>query len=331
LQHGLNVIQNERRDNVQAVLKHQWIVGDDAEIDDDELVDELNGIIHAKDVNKIKPNVKPNVTSSAYQEEASIKADIQQALSVTNYSKGSDEVDNSRSGVAIERLQGAADARVRTKLELFEIQYVKSVAEKWQRLMAQRQKDPIVVEDGGEFISITPEELGAESGEASYYVESGSTKHTDPYQTREEFSAYMDKLLALADRKRMELKEQGDATAMQGQQPQIDPKTGMPLPQQPTAPPVPSVIDYDKMAEELSETFGQKNWRQYWIMAEEETQQSPQEPQEEMLPGVDEERRPMEQGDMLPAVDDDGQQQQPQQEEMLPGIDQEEMLPRVTA
>ena len=326
LQHGLNVIQNERRDNVQSVLKPMWLLGDDSGVDEDELVDELNGVVHASDINKLKQLIKPNVTQSAYQEEASIKNDIQQALSVTNASKGSEEVDASRSGVAIERLQSAADARVRTKLELFETLFVKEIAEKWASFMAQYQTEPIVIEENGETTVITQEDF---QGNWKYFVESGSTKHTDPYQNKVSFTEYMKDLLDLASHKKAEEMQLAGAQQAQ-QQPQIDPQTGQPIPPPPA---VASAIDYDKLAEELSEVYGQKNWRDYWKIAEEEMQES--QPRQELLPSVEEEEPPMQQ-ELLPSIEENQRppemlpdiEEEPRRKEQLPKLD-DEMLPPV--
>lgn len=298
LQHGLNLVQNQRRDNIASILKNQWIVGDRADIDEDELVDELNGIIHASDIDQIKALFKPNVTQNAFQEELSIKQDIQSALAITDASKGNTgDLDAAKSGRALALLQSAADARVQSKLQLFEIMFIKEVAEKWQRLASVYQKDDLVISEGGRDIKITPEEF---KGEWSYYVESGSTTHTDKTQEKDEFLAYMDKLIGLAKMKA----EQGG----------VNPKTGEALP----AP----ALNYDKMAEKLSEKFNVKDWRELWPQ-----EQKPQEEPQEALPGVDIEERPRDfgQGEMLPEVGELPPAKKPeinQQQEMLPKIDE---------
>lgn len=298
LQHGLNLVQNQRRDNIASILKNQWIVGDRADIDEDELVDELNGIIHAADINEVKALFKPNVTGNAYQEEASIKQDIQSALAITDASKGNTgDLDAAKSGRALALLQSAADARVQSKLQLFEIMFIKEVAEKWQRLASVYQKDQMVISEGGRDIEIGPEEF---QGEWSYYVESGSTTHTDKTQEKDEFLAYMDKLIGLAKLKA----EQGG----------VDPKTGQPLP----AP----TVNFDKLAEKLSEKFNIKDWRELWP-----EEQKPQEERQDALPGVDLGERPRNfgEGEMLPEVGELPEMQKPQinqSNEMLPKIDE---------
>jgi len=296
LQHGLNLIQNQRRDNVEAILKHQWLVGDKGDIDDDELVDELNGIIHASDINQVKALFKPNVTGSAFEEEVSIKQDIQSALAITDASKGnSANLDTAKSGRALALLQSAADARVQAKLQLFEIMFIKEIAEKFQALASIYQKEPLKVMDAGEEIEISPEEL---KGIFNYYVESGSTTHTDKTQAKEEFLTYMDKLIALADKKIAQLN------------PPVNPVTASAQPPMPGQLPMPGqmlqptqVINYDKMAEKLSEKYGVKDWREIWVVNEEQKQETQE--IKEMLPSIEESERARDygEGEMLPPVD----------------------------
>eukprot|EP01022_Parablepharisma_sp_SALTPOND_P008057 TRINITY_DN135129_c0_g1_i1.p1 TRINITY_DN135129_c0_g1~~TRINITY_DN135129_c0_g1_i1.p1 ORF type:complete len:241 (+),score=33.33 TRINITY_DN135129_c0_g1_i1:93-725(+) len=176
--------------------------------------------------------------------------------------------------------------------------FIKEVAEKWQRLASVYQGDDLVISEGGRDIKITPEEF---KGEWSYYVERGSTTHTDKTQEKDEFLAYMDKLIGLAKMKA----EQGG----------VNPKTGEALP----AP----AINYDKMAEKLSEKFNVKDWRELWPQ-----EQKPQEEPQEALPGVDIEERPKDfgEGEMLPEVGELPPAKKPeinQQEEMLPKIDEQ--------
>lgn len=321
LQHGLNLVQNQRRDNVASVLKHQWIVGDDANIDDDELVDELNGIIHAKDVNKIKPLFKPNVTGEAYQEELSIKNDIQSALAITDASKGSTaNLDTQKSGRALQLLQGAADARVQGKLQLFEIMFIKEVAEKWQRLASKYQKESLVIFESGKIREIPATEF---QGEHSYYVESGSTTHTDRTQEKEEYMAYQKEIIVLADLKQKSMVMANPVPQIDPKtgQPAIDPTTGQPMIPQPAQP----ILNFDKMAEKLSEKFNIKDWRELWVAGEEV------QPQGETLPeigDIPQREKTFGQGEMLPSIDEEGAMpamgETPNQPkgEMLPSIDE---------
>lgn len=288
LQHGINLIRNQRFDNVESILKNQWLVAEGT-VDDDELIDEFNGIIHTRsnDINKsIKPIIKPNVTQSSFEEEVALKNDFQQALSVTNFSKGSDEVDTNRSGRAIRALQEAADARVRNKLDLLEIFFIKEIAEKWLLLAAQYQKDEVKLTDSGNTITLASEDF---QGEYNYHVEAGSTKHTDVWEDRHDFNEYMDRLIILAEKKKKD------------EMPPM-PEGEMPEGEEPPLPPQPSSINWDKLAEELSERYAIKNWKEIWIQQQEEMQVP-----EERLPEVGEiEERPKQiEGEMLPSIEEE--------------------------
>jgi len=336
MQHGLNLVQNQRRDTIQSVLKNQWIVGDEAEIDDDELTDEFNGIIHASDIGQIKPLFKPQITGDSFQEELSMKNDIANALAITDASKGSTtNLETAKSGRAIQMLQGAADARVQAKLQLFEVMWIKEIAEKWQRLASVYQKESLIVMESGKKIEIAPEEF---KGEHNYFVESGSTTHTDKTQAKDEYLAYQKELIGLATLKEKSLAQPQPQIDLKTGAPQVDPNTGQPI--LPSTPP--KVLNYDKMAEKLSDKFNVKDWRELWIMEE---QQQPSEPQRDMLPSIDDQpaqgqsqKQPQE---MLPSIDEEmpapqaplKRKRKSKPKEMLPSIDEvpkrKELLPAI--
>lgn len=336
LQHGANLFRNQRADNIDSILRPQWLSATDSEADDDELTDEDSLVVHCKDISKVKQLPKENVTGTAFKEDEVIKNDIYAATSVTPFSMGNDnDIKSDKSGVAIGKLQGASDARIKSKLMNFEISFIKEVAEKWQRLMAQYQRDNITIDDSGETITITPEDLGfsedGDLGEWNFNVESGSTQHVNDTESREDYLAFHTKIIELAELKK---------NATMQPEPQIDPMT-----QQPIQAPIPAqILDYDKLAEKLSEKFGQKDWREIWIMEDKNAMMQPVEG--EMLPGIDAEQQGGEmlpdgqqgqQEEMLPSVGEPQQQEmlpgvegQPQQGEMLPGVgQQQEMLPPI--
>jgi hypothetical protein len=314
LQHTLNTIENQRRDNVALVLNKVWLSGKNGFDDEDEVVTSPGAIFRVNDINQVREMEISDVTSSSYTEADSIKNDIQNTLSISNFSKGTDEQDTAnKSGVAIARLQSAADARIQTKMQLFEEMFLKQLAKKWLKLISQYgdPKISVRITDGNQnqWKDVPREDV---AGEYDYKVEAGSMQHTDKTVARQEFNEFVDRLVALADRK-------GQAIAQQQPQPQIDPQTGKPLP---TPPPPPRTIDYDKLAETMAEKYGIKNFKEIWI--QEETQQQGQEgqPQEERLPSVEMEERQRE--EMLPPVDMPDLPEPPQQEttqEKLPPID----------
>ena len=317
LQHGLNLVQNQRRDAVAQNLKNQWLVGDKAEVDDDELVDDLGGIIHVAEINEIKPLIKQDITGNAFQEELTYKQDIQSALAITDASKGNTgSLETQKSGRALELLQSAADARVQVKLQNFEVMFIKEVAEKWQRLASIHQRETMIVMQGGEPVEIAPEEF---QGEYNYFVESGSTTHTDKTRAKEEYIAYQKEIINLA-----QLKQNSVMAA--NPTPQVDQKTGQPLPVNPVKP----LLNYDKLAEKLSEKFNVKDWREIWLIEEPVSTDLG-----EQLPVMELGERQTNYGDgeMLPSIDDESTLNPNPQSfnqpngEMLPSIDDEMMSP----
>ncbi len=299
MQHGVNLFRGQRGDAIDDLLNPKWIVGDDADVDDNEITEGDSLIVHTADINQVKPMPKDNLTNVAFKEDEAIKNDIYAASSVTPFSMGNDnDVKSDRSGKAIAHLQSAADARIKSKMMNFEVDFIKEVAEKWQRLMAQYQTEDIIIENGNDTVTITPEDLGAnaegEYGEWDYYVETGSTQHVSEVESREDYIAYQDKLIELSQLKKQD---------MMPQEPQMD-QMGQPMPQ---APPT-EIVDYDKMAEKLSEVFNIKDWREMWISEQEE---QGMEQGGELLPGL-EDAQP--QGEMLPSMDTG------QQGEMLPDV-----------
>jgi hypothetical protein len=285
LQHTLNTIENQRRDNVALVINRMWLNTPRGADDEGELVSAPGAIINVKDLSGIQALDTPDVTSSSYNEAESIKSDIQNALSISNFSKGTDEVDTAgKSGVAIGRLQSAADARIQTKMQLFEEMFIKQVAEKWLKLIYQYGDQQLSVritgKQGQEWKTVDKQSI---AGEYDYEAEAGSTQHTDKGQARVEFTEFMNTILMLADKK--------STTS----QPQVDPATGQPMPQaQP-------VINYDKLAETLADKYGIKNFDEIWI----QPQAEPAQPTGEMLPSAEMQARPKDygQGEMLPSIE----------------------------
>jgi len=297
LQHGVNLFRNQRADVIDSMLNPRWIVGNGAEVEDNEILEEDSMVVHAEDIAQVKTLDHAGNASVAFKEDESIKNDIYAATSVTPFSMGNDnDVKSDRSGKAIAHLQSAADARIKSKLTNFEVDFIKNVAEIWQRLMAQFQTEDILLED--EEMKVTPKDLGATEGEWEYWVESGSTQHVSDVANREDYLAFQEKLLELSA-----LKAQGGS------------------------------VNYDKLAEKLSEVFGIKEWRDLWEGVEQpmpeeqlpEGQGMPQEaPQGELPQG----------GELLPPVEQEAQQAVPQEQpaqaqEQPQELPQGEMLPAV--
>lgn len=88
LQYELNDIRNQRMDNVNLILNRMWVVNTAANVDKQDLVSRPGGIIEEAIPNGIRPLDIPDITSSAYQEEAIVKDDAMNAVGVTDIIQG---------------------------------------------------------------------------------------------------------------------------------------------------------------------------------------------------------------------------------------------------
>ena len=121
LQNELNTLRNQRIDNVSLVLNRMWIKRRSADIDDSELISRPHGIINVENPqHDIVPLVTPDVTGSAYTEEAIIKQDQENALGVAPVVRG---VTGARQQTATEVMNQTANAALRfdAKIKLYEV------------------------------------------------------------------------------------------------------------------------------------------------------------------------------------------------------------------
>jgi Bacteriophage head to tail connecting protein. len=119
LQHELNTHRNQRVDNVSLVLNRMWSVKRGADIDDAELVSRPHGIIHVDNQDDIQPLLTPDVTASAYQEEAITKQDMENTLATPGVVRG---VTPTRRETALATATLASNASIRfdVKILLFD-------------------------------------------------------------------------------------------------------------------------------------------------------------------------------------------------------------------
>ena len=114
LQEELNTHRNQRIDNVSFVLNRMWRVDPDADIDESELVSRPHGIVHARQGEIEALNV-PEVTGSAFNEEAVIKMDMEHALGTPAIVRG---VDPTRAETATEIVTKANNASLRFDIKI---------------------------------------------------------------------------------------------------------------------------------------------------------------------------------------------------------------------
>ena len=119
LQAELDTLRNQRIDNISFVLNRMWKVRKGADIDEAELVSRPHGIIRVDNPDDVTELAMNDVTSSAFQDEAIIKQDMENALGVPSVVRG---VDPARRETATEVVTKASNASVKfdVKVLLFE-------------------------------------------------------------------------------------------------------------------------------------------------------------------------------------------------------------------
>jgi hypothetical protein len=117
LQKELNDMRNQRMDNASLILNRMWLVANGANVDENELVSDVGGIIHTDKIEGVQPLYAPEIPNSSYREETLIKADIQQTTGITDYTKGvaSDALAN-ETATGISMMQEAGNARLKLKM-----------------------------------------------------------------------------------------------------------------------------------------------------------------------------------------------------------------------
>lgn len=117
LQKELNDMRNQRMDNASLILNRMWLVQNGANVDEDELVSDVGGVIHTDKIEGVQALYPPEIPNSSYREETLIKADIQQTTGITDYTKGiaSDALAN-ETATGISMMQEAGNARIKLKM-----------------------------------------------------------------------------------------------------------------------------------------------------------------------------------------------------------------------
>ena len=129
LQMEINLIRNQRRDNLTLSLNKIFKVQMNEEIDDDDLVSEPGGILRLMNMDNVEQLEVNDVTSNAYQEEDVAKSDIENATGEFSYSRGGTP-DRRETATAIVRLQNASQPRFTVNMQSTEINCFRQVCKK---------------------------------------------------------------------------------------------------------------------------------------------------------------------------------------------------------
>lgn len=177
LQYELNDRRNQRMDNITLALNRMFKVVNGKNVDEDELVSEAGGVVHMDSLDAVDTFDIPDVTSSSYQEETLIKADIQTTSGVTDFSRGtaSDALAND-TATGISLLQEASNARFRLKVQNIEDMLIKRLGELMvamnEQFISEDQVIRIVGEEGTTFEKVKADEI---RGNFDVSVVAGST------------------------------------------------------------------------------------------------------------------------------------------------------------
>lgn len=99
LQVALNDTRNQRMDNVNLILNKIFVVLKDADVNEQELISRPGGVMYEGTPGGIRILETPDITNSAYQEEAIIKQDAQEAVGVSDIIQGQLQDANNNSKV----------------------------------------------------------------------------------------------------------------------------------------------------------------------------------------------------------------------------------------
>jgi len=163
LQEELNTTRNQRIDNVSFVLNKMWKILRGANVDTTQLVSRPAGFIEVDELNDIEEVTFEDVTQSAYQEEAVIKADMDRTTGVNDTERGT-QTSRRETATTMSILANAGNERFKLKTLLTEYGGFHEMVNQIVGLNQQyidRPKEILLLGDDGSMDNdtITPEEI----------------------------------------------------------------------------------------------------------------------------------------------------------------------------
>lgn len=167
LQHELNTLRGQRRDNATLVLQKGFIYSEGRVDPNDLVVGPGVGVPVLGDPRDVIQELNWNdIPGSGYQEEDAIKADIERTTGVSDPVSGAEGA-SQQTATGIQLIQSAANFRIQQKTKNLEQETIKPAARQMLWLNRQHVTEPIVVRvpddqatEGFEFIEVGPDELG---------------------------------------------------------------------------------------------------------------------------------------------------------------------------
>lgn len=185
-QYALDTMDSLVVDNAIELQMNMWKVSGD--IDESELRSRPNGVIHydATLGEAVDEITRPNIIAPGLQAREQLKADMQQALGITDYTQGADSTaDRTATGTNIKAQ--SANARFAHKIQLFE-EAMEEVGYQVMALYQQFMTEPKDIKVQGPQgqpmqVKLSPQQI---AGQFSAKVEAGSSAPVDKDAQRED-------------------------------------------------------------------------------------------------------------------------------------------------
>ena len=233
LQRGINAVINQRLDNVNQILNTGWKVDTTAGVDLSSLVSRPGMIVKTRRMDGVQRIEVPDVTGSAFADTYTfLQASLVDALGIQDYTvrTGQTTPSGQKTATGLRQMQEEANARFKLKIQIFEDEVIKQIAEQWLQLRQQFTTRPQVLritgKDAIEHLrnetdfkeravmtgdGYQPKLQGEDTGHAhllmepndivgeyDFVPEAGSTQLSDPYADRESFTELIGLLAKLA-------------------------------------------------------------------------------------------------------------------------------------
>lgn len=161
LEAELNTLRNQRRDNVSLVLNRMWKKLKMAEIDPNQLISRAGGVIEVDSMDDLAALETPDVTSSAYTEEKSIRQDIDMVTGIHDHARGS-ETSRKETATQATILSNAANERFKLSIMLASealMEVAQFIIDLNQQHLDSTRVVRIVGIEGASFVEVSPEDV----------------------------------------------------------------------------------------------------------------------------------------------------------------------------